>query len=235
MQALILCGGLSTRLGDLTKTKPKILLEIAGKTVLQHQVELLAEAGAEEVFLASGHLHEVLQEAVGDSLQGVPIHYVREGKPLGTGGAIKNGLSQMQRWPIFVLNGDILLDTSLAQMREQMQGGWDGILLGVHVEDGRSYGRLITDPQTHQIKQFVEKDPHYEGSGFINGGVYLFQETIKAYFPEQEKFSIEYDVFPFVKSLFMHPYTGTWIDIGTPERLDFARQHLGHVLHRGPK
>ena len=92
MKALILCGGLSTRLGDITKALPKILLDIAGKTVLERQIEMLAAAGVDEVYLASGHLHETLEAEVGRELNGMPIHYVREHKKLGTGGAIKTGL-----------------------------------------------------------------------------------------------------------------------------------------------
>ncbi len=59
MQAIILCGGLATRLGNTTKTVPKILLEISGKTVLEWQIQLLRDVNVEEVILASGHLHQV--------------------------------------------------------------------------------------------------------------------------------------------------------------------------------
>ena len=65
MQAIILCGGLATRLGDATKTVPKVLLDIAGKTVLEWQIQLLQDADVEEVILASGHLHNVLYERIG--------------------------------------------------------------------------------------------------------------------------------------------------------------------------
>lgn len=232
MQALILCGGRATRLGDIAKDTPKALLQIGSKSVLEHQVELLAEAGVTDVFLASGHLHERLEEAVGAQLCGISIHYVRENKPLGTGGAIKNGLQQMTAFPAFILNGDILLDASLQTMRDALRPEMDGMLLGVEVDDARSYGRLITDAHTHHIQQFVEKDPSHEGSGFINGGVYLFNQAIMDAFPAKEAFSIEYDVFPHVKQLYMHPYRGTWIDIGTPERLEFAREHLVPVVQR---
>ncbi|MCK6512121.1 NTP transferase domain-containing protein [Myxococcota bacterium] len=230
MQAILLCGGLSTRLGDITKETPKILLEIGGKTVLQHQVELLVEAGVEEVVLASGHLHDILQERVGSSLGGTPIRYVREEKRLGTGGAIKNAMKAITRFPAFVLNGDILLDASLRKMALALRPEMDGILLGVEVEDARSYGRLVFEPDTLHIQQFVEKDPNHQGAGHINGGVYLFQSSIQSYFPDRESFSVEYDVFPYVKSLYIHPYKGTWIDIGTPERLAFARENLTHLI-----
>ena len=83
MQAIILCGGLATRLGETTKTVPKVLLEIAGKTVLAWQIRLLKEAGVTEVVLASGHLHDVLYERVGVNYAGLRIRYAKEEKRLG--------------------------------------------------------------------------------------------------------------------------------------------------------
>lgn len=230
MQALILCGGLSTRLGDITKEIPKVLLDVGGKTVLEYQVEMLVEAGAKEIFLASGHLHERLEAEVGNELNGIPIHYVQEHKRLGTGGAIKNGLNHMSEYPIFVLNGDILLDHPLTPMLEMLTPEMDGVLLGVEVEDARSYGRLLFDEESRHIQQFVEKDPSHEGSGVINGGVYLFNKTIHNFFPAQDSFSVEYDVFPNVEKLYVHTYRGEWIDIGTPDRLQFAREHLADAF-----
>ena len=73
MQAIILCGGLATRLGDTTKTVPKVLLDIAGRTVLEWQIQLLKNANVEEVILASGHLHNVLYERVGHHYAGVRV------------------------------------------------------------------------------------------------------------------------------------------------------------------
>ena len=81
MQAIILCGGLSTRLGDITKDTPKILLEIGNRTILDIQLELLKEAEVDQVTLASGHLHQVLYDQVGESRSGVQIQYAKEVHP----------------------------------------------------------------------------------------------------------------------------------------------------------
>ena len=88
MQAIILCGGLSTRLGDITKEIPKILLSIGCQTVLDYQLDLLKPANVTEVILASGHLHEVLFKSIGHQYQGLKVLYAKEDKRLGTGGAI---------------------------------------------------------------------------------------------------------------------------------------------------
>ncbi|RKU33065.1 hypothetical protein C6499_02070 [Candidatus Poribacteria bacterium] len=84
MQAIILCGGLASRLGNTTRTVPKILLDIAGKTVLEWQIQLLKDANVEEVILALGHLHDVLYERVGVHYAGVGIDYAKEEKTYKT-------------------------------------------------------------------------------------------------------------------------------------------------------
>ncbi len=223
MKGLILCGGFARRLGSITKDIPKALLDVGGKSVLERQVELLRDAGVEAVFLASGHLHERLESEVGDNLAGVPIFYVREEEPLGTGGAIKNALSVMDSFPVVVFNGDILLDLELSDMLNSFSPEMDGLLLAVKVDDASSYGRLDIE-ESGRISAFVEKDPYYSGEGYINGGIYIFNSSILNYFPPKKKFSIEYDVFPNVKNLYAYKFDGEWIDIGTPERLQRARE-----------
>ena len=232
MHAMILCGGRATRLGEITKELPKILLDIGGRTILEYQAAMLKEAGVTEIFLASGHLHDVLQEHVGHEILGMPVHYVQEKEKLGTGGAIKNALAVMTEYPIFVLNGDILLDSRLSEMSAMLTPEMDALLLGVEVPDASSFGRLVTEEGTGRINAFVEKDPNHTGSGLINGGVYLLNKSFNNFFPEEKAFSVEYDVFPNVEHLFAFHYKGTWIDIGTPERLDYARNYLPSHFHK---
>jgi NDP-sugar pyrophosphorylase family protein len=226
MQAIILCGGLATRLGEAAKTVPKVLLEIAGKTVLEWQIRLLKEAGVTTVVLASGHLHDVLYEQVGENYAGIRIRYAKEEKRLGTGGAILNAMKQIDTSPFFVLNGDILLaDFSLREMLDRFHPSMAGVLLSVHVPDIRPYGEIVSDSDG-KILAFREKQPTCS-VGYINGGVYLFNATIADAFPKgQETFSMERDVFPSVSSLYTLQTDASWIDIGVPERLDYARKHF---------
>ena len=226
MQAIILCGGLATRLGETTKTIPKVLLDVVGRTVLDWQLQLLKDIGVEEVILASGHLHDVLYERVGGCRDGMRIRYAKEEQRLGTGGAIQNAMKQIKRSPFFVLNGDVLLtDFSLQEMLDRFHGDMTGLLLSVYVDDVRSYGQIISD-ESGKIITFREKQPVYS-AGYINSGVSLFNETIADAFPEnRERFSIEQDVFPHVSNLWTLRTDANWIDIGVPERLAYARQHF---------
>ena len=226
MQAIILCGGLATRLGETTKTLPKILLEIAGKTVLEWQIQLLMDAGVTTVILASGHLHDTLYERVGDTYAGMRIRYAKEEKRLGTGGAVRNAMKQIDTSPFFVLNGDILLaNFSLREMYIRFDQGMTGVLLSVHVPDIRPYGEIVSDG-AGKIQAFREKQPTCR-AGYINGGVYLFDQSIAEAFPsDQENFSMERDVFPYVSDLYALQTDADWIDIGVPERLADARAYF---------
>lgn len=225
MQAIILCGGLSTRLGKTTEKLPKILLKIGDYTVLEWQLRLLSTAGVNEVILASGHLHDVLYNHVGETCEGIKIRYAKEDKPLGTGGAIKNAFQLVHDFPVFVLHGDILLkNMSLDEMLSSLRPEMDGILLGISVKDLTSYGEIVAD--THgRIIEFREKQQSTH-AGCANGAVFLFNRSIIDAFPNKEVFSIERDVFPILMNLYVYKVDTEWIDIGVPERLDYARKHF---------
>ncbi len=225
MQAIILCGGLSTRLGKTTEKLPKILLRIGTRTVLEWQLSLLAEAGVTDVVLATGHLHDVLYEQVGEMYDGLKIRYAREEERLGTGGAIKNALRFVDDFPLFVLHGDILLKgISLRDMLTELRPEMDGLLLGVYVPDLTSYGEIVADSEWH-ITAFKEKQQESR-PGIANAAVFLFNRSITNYFPQKKVFSIEREVFPYAKDLYVHKVTTEWIDIGVPERLEYARKYF---------
>ena len=225
MNAIILCGGLSTRLGDITKTVPKILLEIGNKTVLEWQLENIKTLGINTVVLAAGHLSDVLQGRIGTEKNGVNIIYAIEDKKLGTGGAIKNALKHVPspEEPSFILNGDILTTVNFKNMASLLKPDSDGIILGSKVPNAASYGTLEYNEQYH-LQAFKEKEG-IDQPGFINGGLYLFTPNIHNYFPDKDTFSVEYDVFPNMKNLYVYESDRPWIDIGVPDRLDWARNN----------
>ncbi len=225
MEAIILCGGLATRLGELAKDTPKALMPIAGKPVLAHQVDLLTLAGVDRVILATGHLHEKLQAHTGSRYRGVEVDYAVENKRLDTGGAIAHAMAKRKSdEPFFVLNGDVLCDVDPRAMIEKLPPPASGILLGIVVDDISHYGEILADGD--RILSFIEKRPEHR-PGIINGGVYLFRDRIRVYFPKREVFSIERDVFPFVPDLHVYTARVRWIDMGTPERLVEADRLFG--------
>lgn len=247
MNAIILCGGLSTRLGEITKSIPKVLLEIKGKTVLEWQLEKLKKVGITEVVLAAGHLAEVLHQTIGLHKDGVDIIYAIEQERLGTGGAIKHAWEYVAKpdEPVVILNGDILTTVDLADMIKYLPSESEGIILGSKVEDAASYGTLEIDSKvcrfcldkimhprsqcesrSGHLKSFKEKEGLHQ-PGYINGGIYIFTEKAKKYFPAEKSFSIEYDVFPKMNDLYVYQSDKPWIDIGVPKRLEWARENWG--------
>ncbi len=235
MNAIILCGGLSTRLGDITKSIPKVLLEIGdGYTVLDYQLKKLrTELGITKVILAAGHLSDVLLKEVGNERDGVELIYAIEPERLGTGGAIKFAMENENINPeqaTIILNGDILTTDNLQEIAMCLPAGEDGVILGSHVPDSASYGTLEFESQSKHLISFKEKEGIHN-PGYINGGIYIFNPQIKKYFPSDRKnFSIEYDVFPNVKNLYVYPSEETWIDIGVPERLIQAKDELWTIF-----
>jgi len=220
MEAIILCGGLATRLGDLTKDTPKAMMPVAGKPVLAHQIDMLKPAGVTRVVLAVGHLHEKIRAFTGTHYDGVDVDFAQEDKRLDTGGAIAYAMTRLRNdEPFFTLNGDVLCDVDTAAMKAKLPPRAAGILLGVLVDDVSPYGEILADGD--RVLSFVEKRPE-KRPGIINGGVYLFQPGIQAYFPKREVFSVERDVFPFVRDLRVFVARVRWIDVGTPERLEAA-------------
>ena len=225
MQAIILCGGSATRLGAVAKHTPKILVKVKGRSILEWQFDFLKEVGVEELILATGHLHDVLQNTVGDSYDSISIRYCREDKKLDTGGAIKNAMRYIHNSPFFVLNGDVLWrNFSLNEMVSTFREDMEGLLMAVWVDDTRPYGEIISS-NTGQITTFLEK-PTALQSGYINAGVYLFNSTIAHGFPKRDVFSLSYEVFPKLENLYAFKTDIDWIDIGSPERLEEARRRF---------
>ena len=234
MQAIILCGGRSTRLGNIAKETPKILLPIGNQVIIDYQIDLLKTANVSEVILASGHLHEVVFEHIGFRYKGLNVLYAKEEKALGTGGATKNAMKYITSEPFFTLNGDILAKgvdlSNMLKFHDKIQNDIndkiDGVLLSTFMEDIRDFGEIISD-QNNKVVNFREKQDQMK-QGYINGGIYLFNKSICNYFPVQDIFSIEYDVFPSVDELYTFQSKLELIDIGVPERLEYVRQKYSY-------
>lgn len=235
MQAIILCGGLSTRLGGLTKRTPKILLPVGNRLVIDYQIDLLKTANVTELVLASGHLHKTIFDHVGQEYKGLKISYAREGKRLGTGGAIKNAMNYIESEPFFALNGDVLTNgvdlCHILAYHNDIENNTnkkiDGVVLSTFVDDIRDFGEIISD-QNGKIVDFNEKQETIK-SGYINGGIYIFNKSIWNYFPSQDTFSLECDIFPKTNKLYMFETEANLIDIGVPHRLDYARKNVEYL------
>lgn len=224
MKAVIIAGGLGTRLRPLTLEMPKALIPVQGISLTEHVINKLKEADVDEVYLSVGHMHEKIQEYFKNGSKfGVKINYIVETEPLGTGGWMHLVNKNDFKEDFFVINGDNLFDLDLNEFMNFHKEKEAVVSIGLHpVEDVTPYGVMNMDGE--KILQFVEKPKQEEApSNLINSGYYLFSPKTFEFVPEQKRFMFETDFFPKIAKagkLFGFKSDAKWFDTGTFERWD---------------
>jgi mannose-1-phosphate guanylyltransferase len=213
MIAVILVGGLGTRLRPLTDHTPKAMLPIANRPFLEHQLDHLAAHGIDRVILSCGYRPDAIRDHFGDRLE-----YVVEDSPLGTGGAIAHAARRLGE-TFVACNGDVLTDLDLTSLVAFHRGCAARMTLALHpVGDPSRYGVVVTDADG-AVQEFVEKPaPGAARSNTINAGTYVIEPSVLELIPPGRQVSIEYEVFPRLVGAGLHAQAqaGQWIDIGTP-------------------
>jgi mannose-1-phosphate guanylyltransferase len=224
LKALILAGGFATRLRPISCTRPKTLLPVVNKPLLQWIFERLEKNNIKEAILAVNRQTEVYIRQHKIPKLGVQVKYSRDPwkKPLGTGGAIKNGEALIGHdSPFMVLNGDIFADvnyTEIIKLHKKKKA--IATIALCRVEDPSRYGvaELADD---NRIIRFIEKPPREEApTNLINAGVYVFNSEIFDYIPKDKAVSMEREIFPKLVEdgrFYGCVHEGLWIDIGKPE------------------
>ncbi len=241
MEAVILAGGLGSRLRPLTDRRPKHVLPVAGQPFLAHQLARLAAAGVEHVVVATSYRADRLRSELGSPERfGLRVTYVHEQTALGTGGAVRGALAELGGGdddPVLVLNGDQLSDHDLrAQVEHLDQSGADVSLQVVVVADPRAYGCVPTAADG-RVTAFREKSPD-PVSRQVNGGSYVFRRFVIAAIPPAVEVSLERETFPGLlrerRALVGYRDDGYWLDVGTPAALVQASGDLVRGLVRSP-
>ncbi len=219
MQAVLLTGGLGTRLRSVINDRPKPLAPVAGRPFLEYVVRELAASGIRELVFAVGYRGEMIQEAFGDgSRLGVRISYAFEETLLGTGGAVRNAAPFLTDPYFFVLNGDSFYRMDYgALLRLRGERDLDLALVLRRVEDISRYGEAVLEDG--RLARFNEKTGERR-PGTINGGVYLMSRALLDEIPPG-KVSLEQDLIPAWmregRRLGGMVSDGYFIDIGVPE------------------
>ena len=185
MKAVILAAGKGTRLGEITTRTPKPLLEVDGKPILQHQIELCAKHGVRELFINTHHLAEKIRDRFGDgSSLGVSITYSYEPDLLGTAGALHNFQEHLYDSHFFALYGDNRCDYDLRSLYDfHIQKSAIGTIALFEKQDVANSGIAILDP-SNRILRFIEKpEPSEYVSNLVNAGVYVLSPRIFEYIP----------------------------------------------------
>ncbi|MGQ9542793.1 MAG: sugar phosphate nucleotidyltransferase [Candidatus Bathyarchaeia archaeon] len=218
--ALILCGGLGTRLRPLTYVTPKPMLPIAGRPLLEYQIEYLKKYSFNRIILATGYLQEQIIRYFSERKNmGEKIIYSFEKEPLDTGGALKNA-AHLLRDDFLTLNSDVIFDSlDLERLLNfhKASGGLATVVL-VKIREPSRYGLAELGPD-NLITEFVEK-PKATPSDYawINAGVYMISPKVLRLIRADRKVSLEKGIFPKLakrRAVYGFKYNGYWSDVGT--------------------
>jgi len=226
MEAIILAGGLGTRLQSVVSELPKCMAPVTGRPFLEFLLTKLKENGITRVILSVGYKHEAIMAHFGNSFQGISLSYAIEEEPLGTGGGILLALASAVDDNVFILNGDTLYEVDLRTMMQQHCLQKPAITMALRrVEETARYGSVETDAQ-HNIVAFREKG-EITGPGLINGGIYCVarEALLKQGLPQ--RFSFEKDVLE-KQILTMQGFISDayFIDIGIPADYERAEKEF---------
>jgi NDP-sugar pyrophosphorylase family protein len=227
MPAVILAGGLATRLRPLTQDTPKALIEVAGHPFLWHQLKLLRSNGLRHVVLAIGYLGERIQERFGDGAEvGIQIDYAFDGpRLLGTAGAIRQALHLLpQRF--FVLYGDAYLTCDYRPVQDAFSGSGLPGLMTVYRNDGRYDGSNVEYEDGRILK--YDKRNRTPGMHHIDYGLGVFDRSVFAAIPNGEVYDLAqvYQNLLTTGNLAAFEVQDRFYEIGSPEGLRETAQFL---------
>lgn len=224
MKALILVGGLGTRLRPLTVNTPKAMMPVLNRPFMAHVIDHLCKHGVNEIILTRGHLAGQMESYFGDgSKSGITIRYIDESRPLGTAGGIKN-CEQYLKDTFFALNGDVFSTINLTDMlRVHREKGAVATIALTPVENPAAFG-LVETESDGRIKRFIEKPkPDEMTTDMINAGCYILEPEVLGYIQHDTVTSIERETFQLLLKNHRPFYAyndreSYWIDMGNLDK-----------------
>lgn len=224
-EAIILAGGLGTRLRSEVPDLPKCMAPVAGKPFLDYVIRALQEQGVTKFIFSLGYRSEVVLQHLEQSWPKLKYDYTIETIPLGTGGGIRFAVQKVKGDSFFVLNGDTYFEVNLPSMLKkhiEVQAEITVALKKMYHFD--RYGSVLIG-QNNIISAFQEKT--YREIGWINGGIYLIQKQLITNIGIANPFSFEKEIlekYVDKNCIFGFESDGYFIDIGIPE--DFKKANL---------
>src|ERR671910_871657 len=222
MQAVILVGGLGTRLRPVTFDVPKALVPLRNRPFMGYMLDFLRSGGLDGAVLSLGYLPTPIQEYLAEcDLDGFLVDYAVEDRSLGTAGGIKNAARYIRGdGPVVAVNGDVLSGMDLNDMIEKHRSsGALATITLTSVEDPTAYGLVEVDHDM-AVRRFIEKPAADEvTTNLVNAGVYVLEPEVLAMIPADREVSIEREIFPELQEsgrLRANITSSYWRDIGTP-------------------
>jgi len=231
--ALILAGGLGTRLRTVVSDRSKTVATVAGRPFIAYLLDQLIAVGVRHVVLCTGYLGASVRRRFGERYGPARIEYSHEPAPLGTAGALRLALPLCRSDVALIMNGDTYCEADLREMwRAHRLSGADGTILLSETLDTRRYGRVEVDDEGY-VAAFEEKIPHAR-RGWVNAGVYLLSTKLLMAIRPFTESSLERDMLPAwaARGLRAHRTRGRFLDIGTPESYERAEQFFRKVQIR---
>ena len=229
-EAIILAGGLGTRLQGVLADVPKPMAMVAEKPFLSYLLDYCHDAKIEKVVLAVGYKYEVIQRFYGNHYKDMLLEYAIEQEPLGTGGAIWNAFQYIATDTALLLNGDSVFFVDVQKFYlNHIQNKADISLALKPMKDFDRYGTVGLSQ--NKICSFREKQPTKQGT--INAGVYLINKNIIHKYPQKDKFSFEKDILEkYIQQIDLIGFVdeGYFIDIGIPEDFERAQKELRELF-----
>lgn len=222
MKAMLLAAGLGKRLRPITDTIPKPLLNVGGKSLIEHQLERLREAGIQDVVINLHHLGDQIRSKLGDgSRLGVNIRYSIESELLETGGGIKKALPMLGDSPFLVTSADTYLDFDLGLLPNELPAGMLGLLVMTHNPEHHPDGDYALDENS--LLQLEGDKLTYTGVGMLHPD--LVRDVPDSVFMLRKVFdeAVRGGKFRGIK------HDGYWCDVGTEARLGQLREKLGDI------
>lgn len=208
MEAVVLAGGLGTRLRAAVSDVPKPMAPVQGRPFLERLLDYWIGQGVRRAILAVGYMHDTIRRHFGDQYRGCAITYSIEHQPLGTGGALIQALPLVEGKTFLVLNGDTYFAVPLASLREfHQQRGADASLSLFRSANPRYTGIALADDG---------RVTSYSGQGAANGGVFVFESAAVKRLPAGAS-NLEKDLLPRVGSVYGCVFDVPFVDIGLPE------------------
>ncbi len=222
MKAVIMAGGMGSRLKAITGDRPKPMVPLLGRPLMEYILELLRSQGFDQVCAAVRYRAGDIMAHFGDGSRfGVEMQYRVEEEPLGTAGAVKNCRDFYGGEDFLVISGDAACDFQLSRLMEEHKRRGAAVTLALcrHSEP-LSYGLAVTDGEG-RIRSFVEKpDWSRVVTDLVNTGIYVISPRIMELVPEGREFDFAKDLFPLLLSrgelLLGMPMEGYWCDVGSP-------------------
>jgi D-glycero-alpha-D-manno-heptose 1-phosphate guanylyltransferase len=225
MEAVILAGGLGTRLGELTRDVPKPMVPVAGRPFLEYLMDYWMEQGVGGFVLSVGYKAGVVRDHFGSAYRGVPVKYSVETEPLGTGGGLLQAIDLCAGGKaVLALNGDTYFAAKLAPLAELQERAEADLVMALFDAASRDRYEGVELDAAGRIAGFVRREEKKLCS-LANGGVYVVHPKLAQQAERGKKISLENELLPAwlgqQKKLFGLRVPGAFIDIGTPS--DYAR------------